>query len=95
MFTTTDLFCVALLFTGFGIAIGLMAAFWRPRKKDEPRFVEFQTFSHIAPRSRREMTPAVEQKLREQVPQYGRARDSVLAAEAHSLDVLARVNGAV
>ena len=32
MFTTTDLFCVTLLFTGFGIAIGLMAAFWRPRK---------------------------------------------------------------
>lgn len=46
MFTTTDLFCVALLFTGFGIAIGLMAAFWRPRK---PRIEEGTAFRPAIP----------------------------------------------
>ena len=93
---TATLIYTALLFTAFGIGIGLMAAFWRPRRKaTDPEFVEFQSFSHIAPRSRLQMTPALEEKLRQQMPQFGRARDAVMAAEAHSLDVLARVNGAV
>lgn len=79
----------------FGIACGLMAAFWPRRTSVDAEWAPGGDISHVAPRSRLQMTPALEQKLRAQVPQYGRARDSVLAAEAHSLDVLARTTGAV
>lgn len=37
MFTTSDLFYVALLFTAFGIGIGLMAACWKPKNAPQPR----------------------------------------------------------
>ena len=37
MFTSTDLFITALIFTPFGICMGLMAAFWRPKGETQPR----------------------------------------------------------
>lgn len=46
MFTNSDLFITALLFTGFGIAIGLMAAFWKPRR---PSIEEGTAFRQSTP----------------------------------------------
>ena len=94
MFTQADLTYAALFFTSFGFLIGIIVRFW-PKAEDMPDLDDMggAVITHIAPRSRRELTPAFEQKMREANPQFARARDSVLAAESHANEVRNRLTG--